>query len=216
MRITFFFILFLLLSCKSSFVFREGDLLFQLSDCGSFCDAINKVTDGYNGIDFNHVGILGKDEAGNWEVLEAVTKGVVKTPLQTFLDRSLDVDGKPLVAVGRLRENYRYLIPMALTAGEKYIGKGYDQVFDLENDQYYCSELVYFTYLDSAGKPLFELNPMTFNDPGTGELFNIWEEYYAELGEEIPEGMPGLNPGGISTSKKLEIYFPFSGFGKNK
>jgi hypothetical protein len=31
------------------------------------------------------------------------------------------------------------------------------------------------------------------------------EEYYKSLGVEIPEGLPGCNPGGISTSKKIKI-----------
>ncbi|MHC4724324.1 MAG: hypothetical protein ACYS9V_08765 [Planctomycetota bacterium] len=37
---------------------KEGDLLFQDLDCGPLCDAIEKVTTGYQGSNFSHVGIL--------------------------------------------------------------------------------------------------------------------------------------------------------------
>ncbi len=210
--VIYFSVLIFLTSCNNDFQLHEGDLLFQQSNCGPFCDAINQVTEGIHGIDFNHVGILQKDQQGEWVVLEAVTKGVVITPVNEFLERSKDDQGRPKVAVGRLKKDFQTIIPEAIKKGEGYPGKHYDQVFDLNNDEYYCSELVYFTYVDDEGKPLFELNPMTFKEPDTGEIFGIWKDYYEKLGQEIPEGKPGLNPGGISRSDMLDIYFPFSGF----
>ena len=46
---------------------------------------------------------------------------------------------------------------------------------------------------------------MTFKDPETKEFFPAWVAYYAELGEAIPEGESGLNPGSISRSQKIDI-----------
>ena len=46
---------------------------------------------------------------------------------------------------------------------------------------------------------------MTYKDPDTDSLFPIWEEYFAELKVPVPEGEPGLNPGGMSTSEYLDI-----------
>ena len=54
-------------------------------------------------------------------------------------------------------------------------------------------------------KPLFDLFPMTFKSPKTEEYFEVWVDYYKKLNIEIPEGKPGCNPGGISTSDKLKI-----------
>ena len=34
--------------------------------------------------------------------------------------------------------------------------------------------------------------------------------YYEELNAEIPEGEPGLNPGGISQSDKIDIIYTFN------
>jgi len=42
------------------FVLQPGDLLFQDLDCGPLCDAIEKVTTGYQGANFSHVGIVAR------------------------------------------------------------------------------------------------------------------------------------------------------------
>ena len=44
-----------------------------------------------------------------------------------------------------------------------------------------------------------------FKDPQTDAFFPAWVEYYEELGQKIPEGELGLNPGSISRSDKIEI-----------
>ena len=36
---------------------KTGDLLFQNLDCGSLCDAIETVTEGYNAQKFSHIGL---------------------------------------------------------------------------------------------------------------------------------------------------------------
>jgi hypothetical protein len=50
---------------------------------------------------------------------------------------------------------------------------------------------------------------MTFKDPSTGKTFPAWVDYYSELHTAIPEGQPGCNPGGISSSDKIEILKSF-------
>jgi hypothetical protein len=46
---------------------------------------------------------------------------------------------------------------------------------------------------------------MTFIDPDTHQTFPVWETYFADLGVPIPEGKPGINPGLMSRSNKLDI-----------
>ena len=89
------------ISGKSSFVPAKGDLLFQDLDCGRLCDAIGKVTTGYDGAGFSHVGIAARDGTGEIVVIEAVSAGVASTPLDSFPGRSLEPAAKPKVAVGR-------------------------------------------------------------------------------------------------------------------
>lgn len=201
----------LLMACnhkpaEKPFALRSGDLLFQDLDCGDMCTAIETVTHGWHGAKLSHVGIAIVDSTGRVEVLEAISRGVSLTPLSNFLKRSADTSGHPKVIVGRLKiANSQQLAEDAVKRALTYLGKPYDTVFSITNQAYYCSELVYFAYKDSLGNPLFTLNPMTYNDPATGTIFPVWKSYFEAMHVPVPEGQPGINPGGISRSNKIEI-----------
>jgi hypothetical protein len=49
------------------------------------------------------------------------------------------------------------------------------------------------------------LEPMTFKQPDSNDYFPVWVAYYQNLKMDIPEGKPGINPGGISRSDKIAI-----------
>ncbi len=198
--------------CRSSqdpgtaFVLEPGDLLFQDSDGGPLCEAIETVTSGCEGAHLSHVGLVVGREKGTPIVIEAATVGVRTVPLERFLQRSQDSARHPKVLVGRLQPEFRHLIPAALRHARTLRGKPYDKVFDIHNDAYYCSELVYCSFLAAhGGRPLFELQPMTFLDPATGTTFGAWQAYFEKLGVPIPEGQPGINPGGLSRAPVLTI-----------
>ena len=190
---------------EQPFTLHNGDLLFQDIDCGDMCTAIETVTFGWHGAKFSHVGIAVVDSAGKVQVLEAISKGVSLTPIDEFMKRSADSIGKPKVIVGRLLPKYENLSANAVKRALGYLGKPYDTVFAISNDAYYCSELVYYAFLDSENAPLFELKPMTYNDPATKSIFPVWKSYFEAMKVAVPEGEPGLNPGGISRSDKIEI-----------
>ncbi len=195
-------------SCKYNYKPQTGDLLFMDLDCGSFCQAIKKVTHGVDGTYPSHVGVVYINK-GKVYVIEADTKGVVKTPVDSFLNRSLDAKGHPKILVGRLKDEFRHGISPAMNRMLALLGKPYDFAFDINNDSYYCSELLYKAFLDNSGNPIFKLEPMTFNDPDTKIIFPIWDDYFKKLGLPVPEGKPGLNPGSISRSDKIEIVYRF-------
>jgi hypothetical protein len=189
----------------SGFIPAEGDLLFQDLDNSPLCDAIEKVTFGVNGANFCHVGIATVGNHSELQVIEAYGAVTAAHPLSEFLARSKDNAGRPKVIVGRLNELYRPLVPAAIQRARKLLGVPYDQFFLPDNDRFYCSELVWDCFRDSAGKPLFELAPMTFREPGSSEPMAIWKNYYAKLGVPIPEGVTGCNPGSMSRSDKINI-----------
>ena len=191
---------------EDSFALEPGDLLFQDIDCGPLCSAIETVTRGVDGAHFSHVGIVSQTDGPEPLVIEAVSAGVLETPLSQFLSRSKDEKGRPKVLVGRLDKAHRPLIPEALRVAQSFLSLPYDQVYVMDNSSFYCSELVYEAFRQAnGGKPVFSLQPMTFKDPQTDEFFAPWVEYYASLGEAIPEGKPGLNPGGISREAAIYI-----------
>lgn len=195
---------------QTGFQHQNGDLLFQDLDCGDLCDAIESVTMGYNNASFSHVGIVQLAKNGSVQVLEAIGDSVHMTPLDKFLNRQLDAENKPKVVVGRLKEPFQKFIPEALKAGHHLRGKPYDNAFNMANDAYYCSELIYEIFrVATKDYDFFRLYPMTYNHPNTGKTMQVWVEYFQKLKIKVPEKEPGLNPGSISRSNKLKIYQPY-------
>lgn len=178
---------------------KNGDFIFQSMNCGELCDAINQVTEGYKGIDFNHMGMI-VIQNDSILVLEASGSEVKLTPLETFKSYT-----NQTMYVGRLKKRFQKLIPNAIEFGKKQLGTPYDDAYLYDNGSYYCSELIYDCFLQANGKPFFKLYPMTFKAPGSNDYFEAWTAYYQKLNIEIPEGKPGCNPGGISVSNKIKI-----------
>ncbi len=196
-------------TAQDAYTPRSGDLLFQDLDCGPYCTSIEKVTEGVDGVDFSHMGMVVIQD-GKPYVYEAVSRGVVATPLEDFLQRNTDATGQPKVMAGRLKAQYQPLIAGAVQQAKQLLGYAYDEVYIDGDDKYYCSELVYEVFKQAnGGKPLFTLAPMTYIDPDTGETFPIWQEYFASRNLEVPEGMPGINPGLMSRSPYLNIIYCF-------
>ena len=198
-RFLFFILVTQLVFCQEVKQLKTGDLLFQSMNCGPLCEAINEVTEGYQGHDFSHMGLIYIKNDSTF-VLEASGKAVKMTPLDVLSNYT----DSPMF-VGRLKRKYRKYIPNAIAFTLSQIGMPYDDAYLYNNGSYYCSELIYDAFLNAYGASFFELQPMTFKSPETNSFFPVWVEYYAQLKMEIPEGKLGCNPGGISTSDKLTI-----------
>ncbi|NBN99614.1 MAG: hypothetical protein EBV19_10315, partial [Flavobacteriia bacterium] len=178
---------------------KPGDIVFQDLDCGPMCDAIEAVTEGANGKDYSHCAMVIR-ENDSLKVIEAIGEGVVVTSLQDFVRRSSKIQ------VARFKQADNAFLQRAIRFAISLKGKPYDEVFLLNNDRYYCSELLYEAFkAANYGKAVFELSPMTFKEPNSHEYYPVWVDYYSKLKCPIPEGKPGLNPGGISRSSKLEL-----------
>ena len=186
---------------NSDFQLKIGDILFQDLDSSPLCDAIELVTPGYKGANFSHVGLVVSDD-GKLKVLEAIPPKVILTEIDDFLNRSFDKDGRPKVIVGRLKNYYKSSIPTALNFTKERLGVRYDDVFLIDNNSYYCSELIYEAFEKDS---IFRLQPMTFLHPETKDTLSIWKEYYSDLKVEIPQNELGINPGIMSLSDKIEI-----------
>jgi hypothetical protein len=179
---------------------KDGDFVFVSSDSSSFSEAIANVTKSKENRNFSHVGLLHCTDSGIF-VIEAVTKGVCYTPLDTFLCKNSNSN----IQMARLKADYQKYIPQAIAKSLTFVGKKYDFAFDMQNDDYYCSELLYIAFAQTSGDSLFfELSPMTFIDKTTNKFHPFWTAYFKERNMEIPEGKLGLNPNGMSLSDKLE------------
>jgi len=200
-------------SVQEEFQLQKGDFLFQDLDSSPLCDAIELVTPGYKGANFSHIGMVVElgdpycinpdyDYNDHVRILEALPNKVRTTSIDSFLNRSFDDNNNPKVIVGRLHAEYKNIIPKALEFAKKQIGVNYDEVFILDNGQYYCSELIYEAF---AKDSIFQLQAMTFLHPDNGDTLQAWIDYYVELEVKIPHNKLGINPGVMSLSDKIEI-----------
>lgn len=176
---------------------QEGDLLFCISAQGN---AITQVTQGVEGLRIDHVGMVHHRNDSVY-VLEAVHKGVVLTPIDSFLVRR-----DSLVFASRLVDTTG--VSRSVARAMQYLGRPYDFLFMPSDDTFYCSELVQKNYLDAQGELIFQSIPMSFHDE-TGMVTQFWKDYYARRGMQVPEGEPGSNPGDLSRSPKLRFLFRF-------
>ena len=194
-------------SMNRKFELRSGDLLFQVNESNDFTDAITTSTADTATLPFSHVGIV-SIENGSVLVIEAVPNGGVhKIILQKFLDDAAHTkQGKPLVVVYRLNDNID--LKSAVANAEKCIGLPYDSAFQPDDSSYYCSELVYKSYLDNHHKPIFSSKPMSFSD-STGKVSQLWTEYFKKLKKPIPENAPGTNPFDMSKDKVISEVFRY-------
>jgi hypothetical protein len=183
---------------------QTGDLLFQEGCSGNMTDAIKGVTSGANGYNFTHVGMVWIHNTDTF-VIEATHPCVAITPIGEYLHPA-DKACPPISVAARLKEEFRPLIPKAIEEALKLVGKKYDDGFVLNNDQYYCSELIYDILLKANdNQPVFQLNVMTFKAKNSDEFLPEWVSYYKKLGIPIPEGKWGINPGAMSRSEVLEM-----------
>ena len=210
---------------EKEFQLQVGDFLFQDLDSSPLCEAIESVTPGYNNGNFSHVGIIIKggdpilqnvdskfeekyfyNLQQDYRVLEAIPAEVTTTRMDSFLNNSLDSLSNPKVIVGRLKVEYRYLIKDAIRFLNGKIGVKYDDEFLLNNEKYYCSELIYEAFKKEG---IFELAPMNFMLK-ENKIMPIWQDYYAKLNMKVPQGELGINPGLMSISNKIDIVYNFT------
>ena len=135
-------------------------------------------------------------------MLEAIPPKVILTEIDDFLSRSKDKNGKSKVIVGRLKDKYKNVIPKAVEFTQKKIGAEYDNVFLMNNNSYYCSELLYEAFSQDS---IFQLQPMSFLHPKSNDTLQTWKNYYSTLGVKIPQNKLGINPGIMSLSEKIDI-----------
>lgn len=187
---------------------KNGDLLFREPCSGNeVSSAIQHVTQSAANYAFTHVGIVYRPaDTDRIYVIEAASPRVRVISLGEYLYPDTLKECKPITIVGRLHDQYRSCIPDAIQEALRLVGKEYDYGFVLDNDKYYCSELIYEIFLKAnGGVPVFKLNTMTFKQEGSTDTDLNWIQYFDKKGLTIPEGEPGINPGAMSRSDVLDL-----------
>lgn len=185
---------------------KEGDLLFIVGKSKSEqTSAIKRSTSQKEEVPYSHVGIVKFDKKDVYVIEATPSDGIIQTLLYEFIQKAEKQKGKPLIAVGRVKPEFQYIVPLAVENAGDLLGRPYDYAYEEGNDAYYCSELVRFSYLDSLRNPIFPAVSMTFKNKETGETEAYWEKHFAGLQLEIPEGKSGTNPVDMSKSPIIDI-----------
>ena len=185
---------------------QKGDLIFvglpmDYSVEADSMDAAIASSTGSDQLNLIHVAIADVDSAGVWIIDATLKYGVDRHPLDTFLTQFTLKDGSlPEFIVKRVKGvDADAAVANAIT----YCGRGYDMLFDPDNEEQYCSELVQNSYLDAEGKQVFQSAPMNFQAPD-GTMPVYWEWLFGLLGMDVPQGVMGTNPHDLSLSPLLE------------
>ena len=180
---------------------RHLDLLFVVAQQPN---AITEVTSGLGDLEIDHVGVLVK-ENGNMKVIEAVYEGVRETSYEQF------VMNNKHILVGRVGKGLDK--PKTLARLRSLLGRPYDFVFMPGVETVYCSELVSECFVDQAGEQLLPPVAMSFHD-AQGQITRYWTDFYSRRGKDVPEGMPGTNPGEMSKRENIKIKYQLRQFAK--
>ena len=189
---------------------QTGDLLFVglpldytvEGDTASMASAIAAATGDENQVNYIHVAILEKAGDTTFVIDATLKRGVARYPLDTMReDFRLGSGDYPLFVVKRMKNNKRAAEWVA--NAKQYIGRGYDVAFLPDNDEQYCSELVWNAYTGADGEHLMTAAPMNFRSPD-GSFPPYWVWLFSKIGMPIPQDVPGTNPNDMAKEPALE------------
>lgn len=186
---------------------KTGDLLFvgipadYSLDESEMDGAIGAAT-GNGGLNLIHTAILEVDKDTTWIIDATIKYGVHRHPLDTMFKQFTLKDGsQPTYIVMRLKHS-RHAASYVENA-KAFLGLPYDVAFLPDNGALYCTELVRESYCTRKGDYLFENRPMNFRN-ADGEFPLYWQQLFALIGQEIPQGVPGTNPQEMAASTVLK------------
>lgn len=175
----------------------EGDLLFAYSNTAG--EAISEATvHDATALPIYHVAIATWVN-GKLYALEAIDEGVVLTPYDRFTERTMSKGG---MLIGRLHD--RSGVDQSVSNAMEHLDKPYDNLYMIDTQEIYCSELVQMSYVNGRGQRLFPLINMSFHD-ANGHILDYWREHYSKYNMAVPEGALGTNPAQIANDPAVEI-----------
>lgn len=202
------FLIAVLLSCKNrdsekspilknvvSTEIKSGDIIFQTS-ISSQSEAIQLATNSK----YSHLGIVFKN-GNQLDVFEAVEL-VKLTPLNDWIARGKG--GKYVVK--RLKNADSLLsndkLNLLEKVGRPFAGKHYDSQFGWDDDQIYCSELVWKMYKQALNIEIGSLQKLSDFDLKNPVVAKKLKERY---GEKLPLDEPVISPAAMFESELLEV-----------
>ena len=196
------------LSCaRQPDTLQTGDLVFMgipqdYSISEESMDGAISAATGDGGLNLIHVAIIEMADDGPYIIDATLKYGTDRHPLDSTIRQfTLKGGAQPVYIVKRLKDNK--LAKEWIEKAKSFCGQPYDMRFLPDNGAMYCSELVRESFLDAAGRPVFDNEPMNFR-AADGSMPPYWEWLFGRLGTPVPQGLPGTNPQGMSASPVLK------------
>lgn len=174
---------------------QEGDIIFQ-STYSEQCAAVKMVTKS----EWSHCGLIfnRSNEEGDWWVLEAV-QPVKWTRLQNFIARG---QGGHYVIKRLKNMDGTKQGDLLQKEAERYLGKNYDALFQWSNENIYCSELVWKTYMNTLNQSVGQTQFLRDFDLSHPQVAKIVQERY---GDKIPWDEKVISPQAIYEHSNLDL-----------
>ena len=177
---------------------QNGDLIFVGAQTEELSGAINRVTKINDETNFDHVGLIEKTTDSIFVLHAAPMGGSQREEIHHFYTSQSEKNNK--IVIYRLQKEYQSTISHAIKKAKTMLGKPYNWLYILNDDELYCSDFVERAFRDDK---VFELIPMNFKNKETGIIDNFWIDFYRKKGKEVPQDEPGTNPNQLATSDKL-------------
>lgn len=177
---------------------KNGDLIFVGAQTEELSGAISRVTKISEKTNFDHVGLIEKTSDSIFVLHAAPMGGSQREEIHHFYTSQTEKKNK--IVIYRLQKEYQATIPNAITKAKTMLGKPYNWLYILNDDELYCSDFVERAFRNDE---VFELIPMNFKNKETGIIDDFWIDFYKKKGKEVPQDEPGTNPNQLASSEKL-------------
>ena len=177
---------------------KNGDLIFVGAQTEELSGAINRVTKLSDETNFDHVGLIEKTSDSIFVLHAAPMGGSQREEIHHFYTSQTEKNNK--IVIYRLKDNYQKTIPNAISKAKTMLGKPYNWLYILNDDELYCSDFVERAFRNDN---VFELIPMNFKNQETGKIDDFWVDFYRKKGKDVPQDEPGTNPNQLASSEKL-------------
>ncbi|MFV0179889.1 YiiX/YebB-like N1pC/P60 family cysteine hydrolase [Empedobacter falsenii] len=177
---------------------QNGDLIFVGALTEELSGAISRATKISDQTNFDHVGLIEKTTDSIFVLHAAPMGGSQREEINHFYNSQTEKNNQ--IVIYRLKKEYQSTIPNAIVKAKTMLGKPYNWLYILNDDELYCSDFVERAFRDDK---VFELIPMNFKNKETGIIDDFWVNFYRKKGKEVPQDEPGTNPNQLATSEKL-------------
>ncbi|MDM1522162.1 hypothetical protein HX088_02565 [Empedobacter sp. 225-1] len=177
---------------------QNGDLIFVGALTEELSGAISRATKISDQTNFDHVGLIEKTTDSIFVLHAAPMGGSQREEINHFYNSQTEKNNQ--IVIYRLKKEYQSTIPNAIVKAKTMLGKPYNWLYILNDDELYCSDFVERAFRDDK---VFELIPMNFKNKETGIIDDFWIDFYRKKGKEVPQDEPGTNPNQLATSEKL-------------